>query len=214
MARTDGGGYSPKHRIVGAIIVIGLAVVLLPMILRDKQPADVPKADPTDLYATQGDTKVFKVPAASLKDVGAATESGQVAPPPEPTSLAVEQAHPKSASRQAAPTPSAKTQSQTVTSAQPPQANKNVTNATDQGGNKQEGWVVQVGTFTSNENAERLRQKLKKSGYLVNLEDIELKGSKAVRVRVGPFRQKHIAAEAQTRIHTETGLQGVIVAYP
>ena len=79
---------------------------------------------------------------------------------------------------------------------------------------KVEGWILQVGTFSSDENAKRLRDRLQKDGFLVNLQNVELKGRKVVRVRVGPFRQKHVAMEARAKIEKEVGLEGVILAYP
>ena len=60
----DEGSYSPKHRILGAIIVVSLAVIFLPMILSDDN-APQPLGTTADKLseAPQSETKVFRMPA-------------------------------------------------------------------------------------------------------------------------------------------------------
>jgi DedD protein len=76
------------------------------------------------------------------------------------------------------------------------------------------GWVVQVGTFANADNAERLREKLQSQGYSVKSESVTIQGSKAMRLRVGPYRDKTSAAKVQTQLHKDLNIQGVVLAYP
>ena len=64
------------------------------------------------------------------------------------------------------------------------------------------------------ENAERLREKLKSSGHAVHAENVTLDKNKAVRLRVGPFRDKSQAQKSMAQIQKEVGLQCVVQPYP
>ncbi len=212
----DEGSYSPKHRILGAIIVVSLAVIFLPMILSDSNAPPRPGVAVSKLgEIPQPETKVFRMPAASSEstsgpttaDASASqaetTASQEPAVEPAPPTSAI--AHPKTL-EQKAPSKAVNTPRREQVASQDaikPDALS-----------KTEGWILQVATFSSDENAKRLRDRLQKDGFLVNLQNIELKGRKVVRVRVGPFRQKHVAMEARAKIEKEVGLEGVVLAYP
>jgi DedD protein len=68
MTRKNGSNadFNPKHRIVGAIIVVSLAVIFVPMILDEREPparrnsiVDVPEQSKTENGA---DTRLVVVP--------------------------------------------------------------------------------------------------------------------------------------------------------
>ncbi len=199
MARAnDGGGeFNPKHRIVGAVIIVSLAVIVLPMILSDEpgQPAASRVSETSEI--PQPETKVLRLPTTSLAEQ-AVTDT-----PVTKTTTAVETGSTKKPEKSSA----AITAKATLTQQTEPKKSTSETSPAS------EGWVVQVGTFSNNENAHRLRDKLKKHGFLVKLIDVKLKGEKAVRVRVGPYRQKRVAEKAQTQIRQKVGLEGVVLAY-
>lgn len=229
-ARDDVSDFSPKHRIVGAIIVVSLAVIFLPMILSNESPQ--PELGETasqlsEIPKPEGDTKVLRLPVTSLaqatpsvqtaaatKDAGdplgteakttdetaGSTVTGQAEAPQAGNAVKMNLSLKELARGDAKVEPSADDTTGVVAKA----------TVKDQA----KGWVVQVGTFSNNANAKRLRDELRKSGFLVNLEDVTLKGNKAVRVRVGPYRQKHVAVKAQSKIHQQVGLKGVVLAYP
>lgn len=210
------GSYSPKHRILGAIIVVSLAVIFLPLILNDNNAPPRPGVAVSKLDGVpQPETKVFRMPAASLESMPAPATPDAGASQPETTTSqepVVQRAPPTSVASRPR-TLEQKTPSKAVST--PPReqvASQDAIKADTP--RKTEGWILQVGTFSSDENAKRLRDRLQKDGFLVNLQNIELKGRKVVRVRVGPFRQKHVAMEARAKIEKEVGLEGVILAYP
>ena len=213
----DEGGYNPKHRILGAIIVVSLAVIFLPMIFSDSNVPPRPEvAVSKSSDPPQPETKVFRMPAASLESTPAPSRTDAGASQPETTASkepAVKPAQPPSVPSRAN-TLEQKAPDKTVgTPARQQVASSQAASEPDTSG-KTEGWILQVGTFSSDENARRLRDRLQKDGFLVNLQNIDLKGRKVVRVRVGPFRQKHVAMEARAKIEKDVGLEGVILAYP
>jgi DedD protein len=212
----DQGSYSPKHRILGAIIVVSLAVIFLPMILSDSNAPPRPDVALSKLSgAPQPETKVFRMPAASLEPSSAPATPDSSASQSEATASrepVVEPAPPASAASRPQ-TPEREAPSKAGGAPRREQlASQDATKPQLPG--KAEGWILQIGTFSSDENAKRLRDRLQKGGFLVNLQNVELKGRTVVRVRVGPFRQKHVAMEARAKIEKEIGLEGVILAYP
>jgi DedD protein len=199
MARVydDGGDFNPKHRIVGAIIVVSLAVIVLPMILSDEpgQPAASRVSDISEI--PQLETKVLRLPTTSLAEQ--AVTDTQVTT----TTTTVETGSTKK------PEKSNTTITAKATQTQQTEPKRSASETSTAAG----GWVVQVGTFSNDDNVRRLRDKLKKHGFLVKLVDVKLKGEKAVRVRVGPYRQKRVAEKAQTQIRQKVGVEGVVLAY-
>jgi DedD protein len=72
------------------------------------------------------------------------------------------------------------------------------------------GWMVQVGTFTNLQNATRLRDRLKGLGLSVHTDSVTVGGKKAMRLRVGPYADRAKADKAQAQIRKETGVAGVV----
>jgi DedD protein len=212
----DEGSYSPKHRILGAIIVVSLAVIFLPMILSDSNVPPRPEVAVSKLgEVPQPETKVFRMPAASLESMPAPATTDVGASESETTASQKPIVQPAPPASAASPprTLEQKAPSKAVSAPRREQVASQGAIKPD-ASSKTEGWILQVATFSSDENAKRLRDRLQKDGFLVNLQNIELKGHKVVRVRVGPFRQKHVAMEARAKIEKEVGLEGVILAYP
>ncbi len=200
--------FNPKHRIIGAIVIVALVVIFVPMILNqretppDTRPASAPTA--SGEIADTADTKVVVTPVAP--EAGKPAESGEAAmnpaapapesaPPPETKPVAPVEQPPEVKKPPAAPTHE---KTAKVSAA------KKIT----------KGWIVQVGTFTNRENAIHLRSKLKSHGHAVNTETVTVAGKKALRLRVGPFRDKEQAAKVVAQIHRETGVRGVVQTYP
>jgi DedD protein len=198
--RESGQDFDPKHRIVGAIIVVALAVIFIPMILSNRESpaerADAPSVAPGESASMQNQVEVTKLSppesTESAHDVAPATAvNGD-----KPAAAAPTETEQAKAAATPAPTPAkpaaAKTEAKAPSS----------------------GWVVQVGTFSNSANAARLEKKLRAEGQPLLVERISLEGHKAVRLRVGPFRDHAAAVTARDRIRKEVGVKGVVLAYP
>jgi DedD protein len=177
--------FNPRHRIVGAIILVSLAVIFLPMILDErKQPS-------------LGINQISEIPRPSAKTaVSAALSASNDAPQ---AIVATRVAQP----------PSDKDASEKTVYRLPSQDKKTEVTRTE---SVEKGWFVQVGTFSNSDNARQLADKLKQDGFAVQLENIRLAKGKAVRVRVGPFLEDN-AKVAQLNIEKSVGIKGVILAY-
>jgi len=75
-------------------------------------------------------------------------------------------------------------------------------------------WAVQVGSFTKRESAEKLRDRLRKSGYRAFVTSAQAAGKTVVRVRVGPELERADADQLRKRIEKDLQLQAKVVVHP
>ncbi len=75
-------------------------------------------------------------------------------------------------------------------------------------------WVVQLGSFSSKVNADKLNLNLRKSGFPAFVEPITQKGKTSYRVRVGPEILRADADTLLKKIKTKMKLEGIVLNYP
>lgn len=84
------------------------------------------------------------------------------------------------------------------------------TDAGDQSGR----WAVQVGSFAGEDNADRLRDRLRELGFTTFVHR-EISGGRAIwKVRVGPILERDEAEDMLARLNDEAGVEGLVVAHP
>jgi len=186
--------FSPKHRIVGAIVLVALVVIFVPMILSGREP-------PPELKGTREappraeitETRVLVTPVTP----------DEATPPESSETVKVVQVpvdnKPVPEAKPAAPVEKATVAKKPEPAPVKPAAVK-----------IEDGWMVQVGTFSNTENATRLRDRLKSLGHSVHADSVTVGGKKAMRLRVGPFADRAKADKAQAQIRKETGVAGVV----
>ena len=74
-------------------------------------------------------------------------------------------------------------------------------------------WAVQLGSFSSKENAERLAVDLRESGFAAFISNINTKDGVLQRVRVGPQKNKDLANDVVLQL-TKLGHQSSVVPHP
>lgn len=74
-------------------------------------------------------------------------------------------------------------------------------------------WAVQLGSFSSKANADRLAAKLRAEGYAAFLSQLETASGELHRVRIGPQKDR-AGAEAVARRLSAEGLKGQVVPHP
>jgi DedD protein len=204
--------FNPKHRIAGAIILVSLAVIFVPMLLdesgstaENQTLTKIPERDAADTKVViapvvppvpeSGKTPSIEpeTPAAVPEKSASVAKSETISPEPK-----IPATHTAAVERKTDNTAKAK-----PVAAKPSDVDR-----------ISKGWVVQVGTFSNADNAGRLRDKLQGQGYSVNSESVTVQGNKAVRLRVGPYRDKAAASKAQAQLQKELSIQGVVLAYP
>jgi DedD protein len=200
-----------KDRVTGAAILVALIVLLVPELLRGPvRPVAHPvaasdEAPPLRSYTiTLGDDSHAHgaaTPAASGPQqpapIPASTESTPA--PPEPAPAAATEPAPTPAAAKPAPAPV-----EHAASAQPAPASPAETSAT--GG----AYMVQLGSFASRDNAERLAKQVRAQGFMVSVAR-GTTGRHLYKVLVGPAHDRAAAAQLEAKLHS-AGHTGSIVA--
>ena len=75
-------------------------------------------------------------------------------------------------------------------------------------------WVVQLGSFSSEANAQALNKKLRDAGYPAFVEPMKEKNAIAYRVRVGPELKRSDAQLIRDKIKKLMKLDGIVINYP
>lgn len=75
-------------------------------------------------------------------------------------------------------------------------------------------WVVQLGSFESKVNADKLNLSLRKAGFPAFVEPLTKKGETSYRVRVGPEILRADADALLKKIKTKMKLDGIVLNYP
>lgn len=225
-----------KQRAVGAVVLIALAVIIVPMFMDfgdDKSASN--DAGSVVPPRPQGELQTINIP---LQDNKLAAD---VIPPAEisPEQLLSEASdHPAGKGRDSAAvlmdapatsngknataTPAGKASAPAaaqVAKAAPPSAKiaAKIPEPKPQlasGANRAKGWAVQVGSFSKKENAEKLQTKLRKAGYKAFISSVSAEGKTVVRVRIGPELQRTAADQLKSKVEKELQLQAKVVEYP
>jgi DedD protein len=199
-----------KKRLVGAIVLVALAVIFVPILL-DDEVADTgitrtnipprPEAPFTSrIQPLEAEPAPRPVPLQAPPQSEAASRpmesSPQPAPEPqEPVSQPVE----TKAVAASAPAPV----KPPVVESKPPAAAAPISS-----------WVVQVGSFSSQENADKLVQELRAEKFPAFSVKAEVGGETLYRVRVGPEIDQKKAQQMQAGIEEKFKLKGRLEHYP
>jgi DedD protein len=192
-----------KERLTGAIILVLLIVLLVPEFL--KGPV---RSAPRAAAAAAEDAPLRSYTINLADDAHARTASPSAAsgpqppaplPAPAPATPEAQSEEPPAAATGAmgpAPKPAAAPAARPASSS--PQAAETGS-----------GWTVQLGSFASRPNAERLARQVKGQGFPVSVSQYP-NGRHLYRVRVGPVPDHAAATQLQEKLHA-VGHSGAVV---
>jgi DedD protein len=188
-----GGGHSLvddglKHRLVGAVVLVSIAVIFLPVLLdgdpdqyKDRHEFNLPEKPERTRVAVDLDTNPARSrlehladgeqrlqPAQKVVGIDLTAGSDQPAAPASPMA-----AHP---------------------------------------GLK--AWAIQLGSFASETNAYVLRDRLRKAGFSSFVQVVKVDSRDLFRVRVGPELDRKRAEIVRTEILSSVSLDGKLVTHP
>lgn len=221
-----------KERLTGAIILVVLIVLIVPELLTGPRRSEERRVE------TSTDAAPMRSYTIELKDRGNAkpalpraetpVASGQAPPgraepvPVEPAASApsepgvnrtepaiAQRAEAGSAARVESPTPARREPARAAPEKTP--APSSVTSPAAAA--PVTGWSIQVGSFASRDNAERLTGELKRAGYRSFVTEGTSGGRKLYRVRVGPEADRASAQALAERLKA-SGRAAAIVPYP
>jgi len=196
-----------KQRLTGAAVLVILAVIFIPMLLNTSveekqvmsgnnippQPADMPSPPAEDFSSRI-------VPLEQPPEQAAATESAETTEAETTTKPAPAEESPPPSDK-AVPVPESRAPV--------------VENKDPAGGVGVTAWVVQLGSFSSEEKAEMLNQKLRKAGFKAFVEPLKQNNSTLYRVRIGPELKRSDADAINDRLKKNMQIEeGIVVHYP
>jgi DedD protein len=195
-----------KQRLTGAVILIALAVIFIPMLFtsdddgrveRDLVLQPVPRPNqqtelrrlPMDPQA-QAPVPVPEPEPEALSPVLAPEPALEAEPEPEPEPAAVIEASPQP-EREPEPEPEPE-----------PVMTAPVT---------EDGWTVQVASFSNRDTAERIASQLRSLGHAVAIDEIVRGRGTLHRIQTGPYAQREQAEAARAQIaQTVSGVSPVV----
>lgn len=194
-----------KERIIGAAVLVVFVVLVVPVFLDGPPQSDeiVSERVPLPGQATDGETRTVvldrdrdePVPvAAAVTEPASEREEPVAKPEPKPEPEQRRESQPKTNPEPAPAKPEA----------QPPAAASASTTGM---------WAVQLGSFTSQENAERLAADLRKQGFAAFLSQLSTDSGQLHRVRIGPQKDRE-SAEAMAARLAKAGHKGQVVPHP
>lgn len=216
-----------KQRLVGAVVLVGAAVIFLPSVL-----------DGPDLPTTAVEVEVpprpkFEVIAPIVKDTDKqeeamrqrlAQERAEYSAEPEadeadkddPSKDSIDGAGAKTVA-QTTPDQQSSTKSKPSSTAKPADQPKQVANKSDTEPKLStplaKAWTIQLASFTKKSNADELERKLVADKYRAYSEPVSTDKGTVYRVFVGPDLKKDRAEKTLQQLQNKVGLSGMIVRY-
>jgi|SRR5579859_2624214 len=188
-----------RRRLVGAVALVLLIVVFLPMIL-DSEPRPLNQDIAINIppIPKLESTPQIPAPAAAVPATPATAAPAHVAGLPEgaPTAPGSAPVEPRSEPARGEPT---RSENRPISKPAPKHEAKSVaTTASHAGGD--ESFVVQLGAFSNAANAKALQRKLQDNKFKAYTEIVKNAGGDRTRVRVGPYPSREAAEKARDRL--------------
>jgi len=182
-----------RRRLVGAIALVVLIVVVLPVIL-DRQPRPVPQALTVQIPSQDGGPFKTRV-LPPLQSVPTAPQKGESAQAAKDPPNRATKAEPELAPRPRAP------KKESAKTADKERAKTNVAEARRaQALLNDEGFVVPLGAFTNPDNAKQVRDRAASAGIKSYTENVKGQQGEQTRVRAGPFASREAAERARDKL--------------
>jgi DedD protein len=196
-----------KQRLVGASVLIALAVVVLPMLLGGRPDGDAPESQKIELppQPSELDFETRRYPIGEQPPKPQADRSEAVVKPlpsPGPPPESSEEPVPDSSTDTVVETIPDRVELPTVEIAEQPPVEVGPLEAkpVDTG-----RYIVQVASFGAADNAKRLSEALRSYGYTVKTDTIKSDVGTLHRVRVGPYGNETEANAIVSRLQTQVG---------
>ncbi|NOX07936.1 MAG: hypothetical protein GXP22_00330 [Gammaproteobacteria bacterium] len=178
-----------KQRLVGAAVLIGLAIIFVPSLIDRSDPVNgdtLPAIPQQPKLKVRSHLHVLKLPPPIQAD----KEMREVA-------VDVIKKAPAMVKKVAVEVKKA-----VVEIKKAPVLKKKIA--------KLDAWVVQLASFKKKENAYTLRDRLRKKRYDAFVQRIKMDGGVVYRVRIGPELKRESAEKLLKRLMKETKLKGIV----
>ena len=201
-----------KERLIGAAVLVMLAVIFIPMILDDTSHTESTITE-TNIPAkpdTQFNSRIVPLTDSSEPVTGTGTETSKNTDEGNtPAKTIPEQTTPEQT--EANPVAETTVRKETAATSAEKAGEKLTSSKGDIG---LTAWVVQLGSFSSEKNANNLNDELRKAGFSSFVEPLK-QGTKVIyRVRVGPELLRSDAQALKDQLRKKMKQDGMILSYP
>lgn len=226
-----------KQRLVGALVLVSLAVLFIPMLLdtphdafeelsttpSPERPQHRLEPETIPLEGTRPPRLDAEVDRERERDASSADAASRgepfeapaparepaEAPVPVPAPASTEPPAPPSTRESAEPAPRTESSSARAGTDSPARETSGKQPAAVSGGK----WAIQLGSFLQSKNARALRARLHAKGYPAFIESGASEQGEITRVFVGPMSDRERAQDSAEKLRRELQLEGIVVPY-
>jgi len=203
-----------KQRIIGALVLVSLAVIFVPMMFdephseRESTTIKIPEEPPFP-EVDAPEPELSDAPAYRLEENDSPGDQQPAMDEPVPDADVVGDAP----EPETAPVEQAGSQNQQSPASEPETEEPVAEEDSAEYTRSLEGaWVVQLGSFGSGDNARRLRDKVREKGYNSHLQEVTRGDNELTRVFSGPFAEKAEAERAKQVLDKAFGLNSLVTS--
>ena len=202
-----------KQRIIGALVLVSLAVIFVPMMFdephseRETSTIQIPEEPPFP-EVEMPKPESTEPPEYRIEELDNTTEQSATdevpteAPAPTETGVTTEFSGDLGSGDTSKPAQTAENS----------ESADNVPISAEFSRSLEGAWIVQLGSFGSDENATRLRERVREKGYSSHLQRISSGDSELTRVFSGPFAEKAEAEKAKQVLDKAFGLNSLVTS--
>lgn len=205
-----------KERLIGAAVLIAVAVIMVPEMFSGSGSRSTPQEEPVSESSASGQVKTYHIDLQHRESASAPTESPVQQSPmvadthisPAPMSSASSSESTQAIAASSASSSASAHSANSVNSGSHSSALQNTPQATSTSKSSSssasksstssvaEGWTVQLGSFAAEATARQVIAQTKTLGFTAHEESATVSGKKLYRVRVGPYSDRDAAQGA------------------
>lgn len=203
-----------KQRLVGAVVLVSLAVIFIPLILDGRDPAvnyitksNIPPKPEREFVSRVIPLNSSAIPQPEVVEPEVTPEPVKAAPTDAaPAAVEASKTDSKPAAENVAAKEPVEAGPEPVVEAKPTAIAKPKTGLS--------AWAVQVGSFSAKNNAYALRDSLRKQGFSAFVDTLYTKDVPSFRVRVGPEIKREQADALQEKLAKVMKAKPIVVKHP
>lgn len=187
-----------KQRLIGAVVLVALAVIFVPSLLREQQPEQVNTR-----------TQIPERPAIEPLTFDVPQQPENIEPAPAPETMFMPEDQDQPVQDDLALDSDIQVQTEQPRDPEAPAESKQVQLA-EQGA---QAWVVQVASFSNLETANKLRDRLQEQGYKAYVRSVELGSNTVSRVYIGPKLDRAEAESIKSAVDRSLRVDALVLKF-
>ncbi len=198
-----------KQRLTGAVVLVSLAVIFIPIILEGPDDEWTPRSHSLPEAPAVEYQAEIELPLPEETPVSLAIPEKETSTDPESESIVIEETVATEVV-ETKPVPAKAPDPQPVAQKKPAPPPPPVAAPAA----PPAGWYIQVGSFSQEMNATGLRERITAWGFEVRTQKINTGKGTAYRVLVGPSASRAKAEKLRNKLVSKHQIKGIVVEYP